>query len=124
MATKIRAKLSKKNKYYISKHRYLELKHFCLQYPEWLNEYTKHVLPEKDSTSEWALARSELKKRMEMVEKAAMRADEDLSIYIFQSVTEDKTYVNLKTFYSIPCSRDTFYDRYRKFFWELSKIRE
>lgn len=27
--------LSEKNPYYISKHRYYELKHFCLQYPEW-----------------------------------------------------------------------------------------
>ena len=30
-----RAEVSKKNKYYISKHRYYELKHFCLQYKEW-----------------------------------------------------------------------------------------
>lgn len=34
-----RAEVSKRNKYYISKHRYYELKHFCLQYPEW-----KHAL--------------------------------------------------------------------------------
>lgn len=27
--------LSERNPYYISKHRYYELKHFCLQYPEW-----------------------------------------------------------------------------------------
>ena len=30
-----RAEVSKRNKYYISKHRYYELKHFCLQYSEW-----------------------------------------------------------------------------------------
>lgn len=30
-----RAELSKKNPYYISKHRYYELKHFCRQYDEW-----------------------------------------------------------------------------------------
>lgn len=34
-----RAEISKKNPHYISKHRYYELKHFCLQYPEW-----KHAL--------------------------------------------------------------------------------
>ena len=39
MSTIIRSELSKKNKYYISKHRYLELKHFCLQYYEWKNKY-------------------------------------------------------------------------------------
>ena len=35
MATVLRSELSPKNKYYIDKHRYYELKHFCLQYPEW-----------------------------------------------------------------------------------------
>lgn len=34
MATKIRPVLSEKNKYYIDKHRYYELKHFCLQYDD------------------------------------------------------------------------------------------
>ena len=36
-----KAVLSKKNKYYISKHRYYELKHFCLQYNEWIEELKK-----------------------------------------------------------------------------------
>ena len=31
----LKNELSGKNKYHLSKHRYLELKHFCLQYPEW-----------------------------------------------------------------------------------------
>lgn len=39
MATLIRPELSTKNKYYIDKHRYYELKHFCLQYPEWKKAY-------------------------------------------------------------------------------------
>lgn len=40
MATVLRSELSPKNKYYIAKHRYYELKHFCLQYPEWKQTYT------------------------------------------------------------------------------------
>ena len=39
MATVLRPELSKKNKYYIDKHRHYELKHFCLQYPDWKKEY-------------------------------------------------------------------------------------
>ncbi len=39
MATVLRSELSPKNKYYIDKHRYYELKHFCLQYPEWKQTY-------------------------------------------------------------------------------------
>lgn len=30
----VRPEVSKKSKYYISRHRYYELKHLCLQYPE------------------------------------------------------------------------------------------
>ena len=40
MATKIRPVLSEKNKYYIDKHRYYELKHFCLQYDDWKKAYS------------------------------------------------------------------------------------
>ena len=32
MGTTLRAELSEKNPYWIEKHRYYELKHFCLQY--------------------------------------------------------------------------------------------
>lgn len=39
MATTIRAELSEKNPYWIEKHRYYELKHFCLQYPIWKKIY-------------------------------------------------------------------------------------
>ena len=35
MGTTIRSELSKKNEYWIEKHRYYELKHFCMQYPIW-----------------------------------------------------------------------------------------
>ena len=31
----IRPELSKKNQYWIDRHRYYELKHFCLQYKNW-----------------------------------------------------------------------------------------
>ena len=37
--TVLRSELSSKNKHYIDKHRYYELKHFCLQYPEWKRAY-------------------------------------------------------------------------------------
>lgn len=40
MATTIRPELSEKNPYWIEKHRYYELKHFCLQYPIWRKAYS------------------------------------------------------------------------------------
>lgn len=39
MSTTIHPELSKKNEYWIEKHRYYELKHFCLQYPIWKEAY-------------------------------------------------------------------------------------
>lgn len=39
MGTIIRPELSEKNKYWIEKHRYYELKHFCLQYVIWKKSY-------------------------------------------------------------------------------------
>ena len=41
MSTTIRPEISEKNKYYIDKHRYYELKHFCLQYPLWEKQYNE-----------------------------------------------------------------------------------
>ena len=32
----MKSTVSKKNKYWISRHRYLELVHFCAQYDEWI----------------------------------------------------------------------------------------
>lgn len=39
MGTTLRAELSEKNPYWMEKHRYYELKHFCLQYPIWKKAY-------------------------------------------------------------------------------------
>ena len=39
MGTVITPEISEKNEYWISRHRYYELKHFCLQYKEWVKSY-------------------------------------------------------------------------------------
>jgi len=39
MGTTIKPELPDKNKHYIEKHRYYELKHFCLQYQAWKRAY-------------------------------------------------------------------------------------
>ena len=140
MCTRIRAELSEKNKYWISRHRYYELKHFCLQYPTWKKAYA--ALDEmtikspildmqmsfstviSDPTSKWAITKAYYAEKMDMVKKAAMAADEDLYIYILKAVTEDLSYTYLKTKLDMPCGKDMYYDRYRKFFWLLSKERQ
>ena len=62
--------------------------------------------------------------KMKMVEKAAMEADKDLSSYILKGITEELSFNYLKSKLNMPCSKDTYYDRYRKFFWHLDQLRD
>jgi hypothetical protein len=136
MSTTIRAEISKNGKWYISKHRYYELKHFCLQYDEWRGEIsclTALSSPSGDistggsftgdRTGNTAVKRASMRSRMEMVEQAAIAADPDIYSYILTCVTQGVSYDKLVAA-GIPCSRDYFYERYRKFFWILDQIRE
>lgn len=138
MATVIRAEISEKNKYYIDKHRYYELKHFCLQYKEWKKAYASccesiifasqiEKLPSTNSpgdlTAKYALRRAQYGERIKLIEGLAKEADEFLYEYILKAVTEGLSYTYLKATMDIPCGRDMYYDRYRKFFWLLSEAR-
>ena len=138
MGTVIRNEISANSKYYISKHRYLELKHFCLQYPEWQKLYaTIQKYPESNMLAicktfnynqekfveTQAIKAAEISRCMNLVKKCAIEADKDLSDYIFKAVTQDLSYPYLSAKLEIPAGRDMYYDRYRKFFWLLDKER-
>lgn len=137
MSTVIRPEISKKKSWYISRHRYYELKHFCLQYPEWKHEYANAIkYPDgvrKNTTDsiEWTdpVSRSvelmdQYRRKIDLVESSAYESDESLGQYILLGVTEDLSYVALKMIYEIPCGRDMYYDRYRKFFYILSRKKQ
>ena len=138
MGTVIRPEISVKNKYYIDKHRYYELKHFCLQYNEWKKSYASccealiftskferfstNTMP-SDLTAKYAIKRAQYAERIKMIEEAAKDADEFLYPYILKAVTEGLSYTHLKMHNNIPCGKDMYYDRYRRFFWLLSEMR-
>ena len=137
MATVIRAEISQRNKYWIDKHRHYELKHFCLQYPSWkkiyngISEITIGSNAMKiqnssisDPTGNTAMKRLLYKNRIVRVEQAAREADPDLYEYILRGVTEGLSFTYLNTKLQMPCGRDMYYDRYRKFFWILSGMRD
>lgn len=138
MSTMIRPELSIKNKYHIDKHRHYELKHFCLQYSQWKKRYqdiSETVRTSKfnqtpvsgspgDPTCTIALKKAYYSKRIDLIEQIAKNVDEDLYLYILKAVTEDLSYTYLKNKLDIPCSRSTYYDRYRRFFWLLSEARD
>lgn len=138
MGETVRAELSKKNKYWISKHRYYELKYFCLQYPLWRRAYELldglqlcsydlvYVSNSdiSDVTGKCVEEREIYLERMKTVEQAAIEADPYLASYILKAVTEGHSYNYLQTKLNIPCGRDMYYDRYRRFFWILSQERD
>ena len=139
MATTIRPEVSIKNRYHIDKHRHYELKHFCLQYPKWKKAYIESLdadislsMIDGSQTSEGvydpkssrALTRAYYSKRMRMLEQVAKDADKYLWFYILKGVTEGLSYTYLRTKLDIPCGKDMYYDRYRRFFWLLSEIRD
>lgn len=139
MATTIRPEVSIKNRYHIDKHRHYELKHFCLQYPKWKKAYIEALdsdVPMSmiegshmceglyDPSSSRAATRIYYSKRMELLEQVAKDADKYLWTYILKAVTEGLSYTYLRTKMDIPCGKDMYYDRYRKFFWLLSEIRD
>lgn len=139
MATVIRAEISETNKYYIDKHRHYELKHFCLQYPYWKKKYNMLGIPtvstsvmeripssnnHGDPTASFAIRKAYYGDRMRLIERIAKEADKYLYEYILKAVTEGRSYTYLKTVHDIPCGRDMYYDRYRRFFWLLSEARK
>ena len=130
----MRNEISTSNPNHISKHRYLELKHFCLQYPEWKKEYARLSLMRSNSvifpngdknwsdiTGENASFMADLAKKIEKVEKTASSVDPVLGDYILEGVTSGKSYDYLRTVKGIPCCRNTYYELYRIFFNYLSR---
>lgn len=137
MSTVLRPTLSDSNPYHIPKHRYYELKHFCLQYTDWKRAYAEiDAMARGDAfertsktnkvinvTADCAEAKLYYQIRMDMVQRCAELADPVLAPYIVKAVTSNLSYEYLKSKLDIPASKGTYFDRYRKFFWNLSKAR-
>lgn len=138
MGHSVTPEISKHNKWWIPKNRFLELKYFCLQYPDWKREAADlmilagtsiiqngiHMSPEfSDKTGNTAVKLLILNRKISLVYKTATETDPAIGRYVLKAVTEGLSFVTLKTVYEIPCERDMYYDRYRKFFYTLSGLK-
>lgn len=126
-----------KYKYRISKHRFYELYHFCMQYNEWRRELVdlKNTIAvsnldnisqsnnnNSSVTERMALRIIDLQNKCELVEQTAIEADNEIYQYILVAVTtEGVTYNYLKTNEGLPCGKNMYYNRRRKFYYLLSK---
>lgn len=138
MASEIKAEISRKNRFWLEKHRYYELKHFCLQYPLWKRERSAIRLvtvndPAKYRQQSNDICRSpeELSARLEwydnrigMVERAAKLTDPVIGNYILEGVANGWSYDILRARENVPCCRDSYYAFYRQFFYILSSLRD
>jgi hypothetical protein len=135
MSTTIRNTISETSPYYISKHEYLMMKHFALQYSEWKKEKAEI---ETRIRSGWRIgdihgenAASPVEKiqeeaeryssRIDLIERMAKIAGEDIWEFVLTGVTTECSYEYLRLVKGIPCCKDVYYKMYRKFFWLLNR---
>ena len=130
---RVRNNISDKNEFKLSKHRFLELKHMCLQYNEWrdilrsLDGYSGGIIiihGKKQRVaaidiSELIEKRDYYSRRIDIVEKTAFNTDDILGRYVLYGVTNDVSYETLLLKMQIPCCRNVYYKMYRKFFYLL-----
>lgn len=137
----IRPELSLGAEYWIERHRYYELKHFCLQYPNWKRDAAycngprvpkivmsqvpkRRMSGSSDPVHQAAEAREYFLDRIALLERVADMTDPIHGRVILRGVTEGVSYDILMTWLDYtPCSRDMYYKLYRRFFWILDKER-
>jgi hypothetical protein len=143
MSTVIRTELSEKNKYYIPKERYLELRHFVNQYNSWGEEIVSIDIYQHSDTVRERVTESRdssflediVLKRISLVDKTKLvdhafrvtlfgeKPINDVFRFIFKLAVING-YPYDKTSLSNHISRTRYYELYRKFFYELDKIRD
>lgn len=107
--------------YDISKNRYRELKYFCLQYKEILDNIkrlrSQGIKEDYDPTANIAVPLADYINASRLIEKTAFDTDREFGDVILKSVTED---VPLSAI-TMPCSKDRIDDLRYKFFYLLSE---
>ena len=124
-----------REKYGISKNRFMELYYWCLQYNEWKDElkYKSDAVKcieisdmpashsNGDPTQQLAMRRVQLEQNCRLIEQTAIEADPDIYQYLLKAVTDENvTYRYLRLVMGMPCGKDMYYDRRRKFYWLLN----
>lgn len=137
MVNRQRPELSKKNPYWIPKEKYYELLYFSRQYStmrqekrDLLRTYpsigtSEYVMTSdiSDPVIKAAVRAEELSAKMKLIEDTVMEAGPDIYKWLLIGVTTDYSYNYLAKKLNMPAGKDLYYDRYRKYFYYLSKKR-
>lgn len=128
--------LRHKGKYELSIHQFAFVYHYAQQYREWKREaqaildtgikaidYDKESGGNKmtDPTMETASRRLYLESKVQIIEDTCREADKFIWMYLLKAVTEEGvTYQKLRES-GMPCGRNYYFDRRRRFYWILYK---
>lgn len=127
--------LSQRNRYHIPKERYLELKHFCLQYDEY-KEYLKYIDIQYKSipnvrtgeiskpVENLVINRLNTQEKIDIIEKTCIETDPTIAKWLLIGITKGMPYETLSVMYDIPCCRGVYYRAYRRFFYLLDLARQ
>lgn len=125
-----------RGKWKIDKHAFLMALHFALKYYDWKSEYDAledvsrgisydsqpHGTGISNITANAGMRRAALKGKIDLIEQCAMEAGGEIYKWLLEGVTNDgMDYRTLKAKHKIPCGRDMYYDRRRKFYYLLSR---
>lgn len=122
-------------KYGISSGRLKELSGFCEQYPEWKSFLEENETALKgiqysdmpsahrnsDSTCNIAVKCADTAEKCKLIEETAQEVSGYYAEYIIKNVCYGVSFNYLITMCEMLCSRATFYDERRKFFYLLDK---
>lgn len=132
----IRAELSQKNKWWISKHAFYTAYHYALQYDDWKCEYNAldgavgavkvdgmpHSTEVGNPTPSIGMRRAELAEKMRLIEDTVREVDEFLYPWLIVAVTKEGVNFNyLQTMMNIPCCKNVYYNKRRHFYYILCK---
>lgn len=129
-----RYELSKDSKYYLPKETYLTVRHYCRQYPSWeavlstdpdTSRAITYDVPrvqtsgDSDPASEIAIKRAEIARKKKLVDDAVREAAPEIERFLKLGVCYGMSEWDLEGM-GMPCGKDLYYDRMRKFYWILA----
>lgn len=130
-----RWQISKESKYYLSKEAFLQALYFAYRYQEF-----KDILEEMgdgskalsydgqprgslagSSLEDLAIKRAKISAKIDLIESSCREADPELYFWLIKGVTSDTVGYNyLRCQLHMPCGRNQYYERRRKFYYILS----
>lgn len=129
--------LNEKNPYYLPKQEFLTVLHFALQYPAWEAELrtvpdtSKAITYDADKVQtcgdydpnvETAMRRYTIAMKKKLVDDTIAEVAPEIADHLLLGVCYGFTFWQLKAMEKpIPCEKDMYYNRRRRFYYELSK---